>query len=43
MADLNCLWGIYYDMIKRCYDKNYFLYKSYGEIGVTVCPEWLNI
>ncbi len=42
MADLNCLWGIYYDMIKRCYDKNYFLYKSYGEIGVTVCPEWLN-
>ena len=42
MANLNTIYGIYYDMKKRCYDKKYLLYDTYGAKGVRICSEWLN-
>lgn len=39
--DLNILKNTWLDVIKRCYDINSKSYKSYGEKGVHVSPEWL--
>lgn len=36
------LYHVYYGMKGRCYNKNFFGYKYYGEKGITVCEEWLN-
>lgn len=33
---------IYYDMRKRCYNKNCKDYKDYGGRGITICDEWFN-
>lgn len=35
------LYAIWYQMIKRCYDKNSKNYKRYGARGITVSDEWL--
>jgi hypothetical protein len=32
---------IYYDMLKRCYNKNHVHYKDYGGRGIKVCGRWL--
>ena len=32
----------WFDMIRRCYDKNNRVYNRYGGRGVTVCDDWLN-
>ena len=32
---------IFYDMLRRCYDKENKDFKYYGERGVSVCQEWL--
>ena len=34
------VYGIWCDMIKRCYNKNCISYRYYGERGVTVCDRW---
>lgn len=34
------LYRIWRAMLNRCYDKNYWAYKYYGEKGVKVCDEW---
>lgn len=34
------LYAIWYQMLKRCYDKNSKYYKRYGAKGVTVSEEW---
>ena len=34
------LYGIWLNMKKRCYNKNYEYYKNYGGRGITVCKEW---
>lgn len=34
------LYGILYDMIRRCYDPRRKSYKDYGERGIYVCDEW---
>ncbi len=35
------LYGIYYGMRTRCYNKTDSSYRSYGARGITVCDEWL--
>lgn len=32
----------WFSMLKRCYDKNYYLYPRYGGRGVVVSDSWLN-
>lgn len=34
------LYRIYFDILRRCYDKNCRSYKSHGAKGVTVCDRW---
>ena len=34
------LYGIYRNMLNRCYRKKNHNFKHYGGKGVTVCPEW---
>ena len=36
------LYGIWYTMKNRCYNKKNKSYKRYGGRGITVCNEWLN-
>lgn len=36
------LYKAYRGMMDRCYNENTYGYQWYGEIGVTVCDEWLN-
>lgn len=36
------LYKIWFDMKRRCYNKNRKAYKYYGEKGIKVCDEWLN-
>lgn len=31
---------MHYDIMRRCYNSNYKLYKDYGAKGITVCDEW---
>lgn len=35
------IYGIYRDMVRRCYDPHRDEYKLYGARGITVCDEWL--
>lgn len=35
------LYGVYWGMIRRCYDENAAGYKNYGGRGITVCEEWI--
>lgn len=35
------LYYTYRNILSRCYNKNYKLYKYYGERGIKVCPRWL--
>lgn len=35
------IYRTYYNMKNRCYNPNYYLFKSYGGKGITVCDEWL--
>lgn len=35
------LYGVYEDMIRRCYDPSFKYYGYYGGRGITVCGEWL--
>lgn len=30
----------WYSMLRRCYDKKFIAYKSYGKKGIGVCDEW---
>lgn len=34
--------SVWFQILRRCYDKNYSAYKIYGEKGCIVCPEWHN-
>lgn len=34
------LYGVWQNMINRCYNENVKCYKNYGGRGVTVCDEW---
>lgn len=34
------IFGVYRDMINRCYDKSDISYENYGGRGIKVCPEW---
>lgn len=36
------LYGIYKNMISRCYREKDIHYPAYGARGITVCDEWLN-
>lgn len=36
------LHNIYYNMLKRCYNKNNASFKYYGKKGITVCEQWKN-
>lgn len=36
------LYGVYRDMLRRCYKTNCKAYKDYGGRGITVCDEWRN-
>lgn len=36
------LYRIWIGMKERCYNKRHKGYKYYGDLGVTVCQEWLN-
>ena len=38
-ARLHRIWSM---MKSRCYNKNFWAYKWYGEKGVIICDEWLN-
>lgn len=40
MANSNTMSGIYYEMMRRCYNEKSVMYKNYGAIGITVCEEW---
>ena len=40
MASLDCIGGIHYEMMKRCYNSKSVIYKCYGAKGITVCKEW---
>ncbi len=42
MANLDSLYGIYYDMKRRCYDEKYLLYDGFGKKGVAICSSWLD-
>lgn len=37
------LYYVWYDMIRRCTNKNRKSYKDYGARGITVCDRWHNI
>lgn len=37
------LYGTWRQMIQRCTNKNHKSYKEYGEKGIAVCLEWLDI
>lgn len=41
-ADYERLYGVWRNMVSRCYDKNSERYYAYGEKGITVCREWLD-
>lgn len=36
------LYGIYNDILRRCYNKNCFAYQWYGGRGAVMCDEWKN-
>ena len=36
------IYNIYREMKTRCYNKNDYHYKWYGEKGIKICDEWLN-
>lgn len=36
------LFGIWMEMKKRCYNKNYKQFYDYGGRGIKICDEWLN-
>lgn len=36
------IYGIYYAIKKRCYNKNCDAYKNYGGRGIAMCTEWEN-
>jgi hypothetical protein len=36
------LYGIYYLMLNRCYNKNNVVFNNYGGRGISVCDEWKN-
>lgn len=36
------LFGIWSNMISRCYDQHNHAYKNYGGRGIYVCSEWIN-
>lgn len=36
------LFGVWRNMIRRCYEKNSDRYYTYGARGITVCSEWRN-
>lgn len=36
------LYGIFYGLIERCYNKDRKEYPDYGGRGITICDEWLN-
>lgn len=38
----NRLYKIWYEMKRRCYNKNRKAYKYYGAKGISICDEWLN-
>lgn len=38
----NRVYNIWYNMKRRCYNKNSKDYKNYGAKGINVCAEWLN-
>lgn len=38
----NRLYKIWYDMKRRCYNKNRKSYRYYGAKGIKICNEWLN-
>lgn len=35
------LYEIYTSMLKRCFNPNCKAFKKYGDVGITVCDEWL--
>lgn len=40
-ASLHPLWGVYSQMIARCFKENHPSYKNYGARGITVCNRWV--
>lgn len=40
MANQKTLGGIHYEIMRRCYNPKYIMYKKYGAKGITVCDEW---
>ena len=34
------IYSVYYNMIDRCHNPNYYNYHNYGARGITVCKEW---
>lgn len=36
------LYRVWYDIKRKCCDKNYFKYKWYGARGIKICSEWEN-
>lgn len=40
MADMDRIGGLHYDIMRRCYNENYLLYKQYGGSGIKVCDQW---
>lgn len=41
-SDYEKLFGVWRNMMKRCYDKESERYYTYGERGIVVCDEWKN-
>lgn len=39
-SSLRPLKDLYYTMMGKCYKPEWTLYKHYGALGYTVCPEW---
>lgn len=36
------IYGIYHNMVSRCYNSNVLQYSDYGGRGITICPEWID-
>ena len=41
-ADHYEYYKVWLDMLRRCYNPNYWFYKGYGGLGITVDPRWYN-
>lgn len=37
------LYGTWYMMMKRCYDKKHKSFNTYGNVGISVCEDWHNV